>query len=191
MDHDLFQICRADRKPGGKSCILRADERVQLALVAACADEPCAQCRAAGGVRPLYGQIRAGQRLLLSADGDTARLDVGDRVGTGIEVGRDVRGEEDRHALLLAERQERVQQLVARDGVEAGRRLVENQQLRLVRHRNSQLVFDLHALGQLAHALALVQRKLPDEPRVAFAVPAGIEVLRHVRQLPQALALVI
>ena len=131
------------------------------------------------------------QRLLLSADGDTARLDVGDRVGTGIEVGRDVRGEEDRHALLLAERQERVQQLVARDGVEAGRRLVENQQLRLVRHRNSQLVFDLHALGQLAHALALVQRKLPDEPRVAFAVPAGIEVLRHVRQLPQALALVI
>ena len=73
-----------------------------------------------------------GQRLLLSADGDTARLDVGDRVGTGIEVGRDVRGEEDRHALLLAERQERVQQLVARDGVEAGRRLVENQQFCLV-----------------------------------------------------------
>jgi len=59
MYHDLFQICRADRKPGGKSCILRADERVQLALVAVRADEPCAQCRAAGGVRPLYGQICA------------------------------------------------------------------------------------------------------------------------------------
>ena len=102
-----------------------------------------------------------------------------------------MRGEKDRHALLLAERQECVQQLVARDRVEAGRRLVEDQQLRPVRHGSGQLVFDLHALRQLAHAFALIQRKLPDEPRVAFAVPAGIEVLCHVRQLPQALALVI
>lgn len=66
MYHDLFQICRTDCKSGGKPRVLRADERVQLALVAARADEFSAQRCAAGGVRSLYRQICAGQRLLFS-----------------------------------------------------------------------------------------------------------------------------
>lgn len=118
-------------------------------------------------------------------------LDVRDRIRAGVEVRGDVRGEEDRHALLLTERPERVQQLVTRDRVEPGRRLVEDQQLRPVRHGGRQLILDLHALRQLADALALVERKLPDEARVAPVVPPGVKALRDVRQLAQALALII
>ena len=128
-----------------------------------------------------------GPRLLVRAGRDAAMLDVCDRIRAGVKVRGNVRGEEDRHALLLAERPERVQQLVTRDGVKAGRRLVEDQQLRPVRHGGRQLILDLHALRQLADALALVERKLPDEARVAPSSPPGIKALRDVRQLAQAL----
>ena len=59
MHHDLLQICRRKRKAIGQRSVLLVQERFQFALVAVRADEPCAQCRAAGGVRPLYGQICA------------------------------------------------------------------------------------------------------------------------------------
>ena len=132
MYHDLFQICRGAGKSCCKRRVLRTDERIQFTLVAARADEFSAQRCAAGGVRSLYRQICAGQRLLFFADGDAAILDISDRVGAGVEIGCDVRGEEDRYVLLLAERQECVQQFIARNGIEAGRRLVENQQFCLV-----------------------------------------------------------
>ena len=64
MYHDLFQICRGAGKSCRKRRVLRTDERIQFTLVAARADEFSAQRCAAGGVRSLYRQICAGQRLL-------------------------------------------------------------------------------------------------------------------------------
>lgn len=66
MYHDLFQICRGAGKSCCKRRVLRTDERIQFTLVAARADEFSAQRCAAGGVRSLYRQICAGQRLLFS-----------------------------------------------------------------------------------------------------------------------------
>ena len=102
-----------------------------------------------------------------------------------------MRRKQDRHAVLLRKRQEQVEQVVARDWVETGGRLVEDQELCAVAHGQRELVFDLHALGKLARALVLAQAEAFEAAAVHFFVPCGIKPARGVGDLAQALARVI
>src|SRR5215211_1172519 len=86
-----------------------------------------------------------------------------------LDVGEVVRREENRHAALAVHLSQKVADPCLRDHVEADRRLVEEQDLRVVQHRRRELA---------THALA--ERKLPDgrgqERRHLQPLDEGVEV---------------
>lgn len=63
----------------------------------------------------------------------------GDVVGDAFEIARDVAGEEDRVGLVLHELGDDVEELVAGERVEARRRFVEDEEVRVVCERDGRL----------------------------------------------------
>ena len=106
-------------------------------------------------------------------------MDVGDKVGALLEIGYNMRGEQNA-ALPVRDRvAENVQKLVAAHRVKAACRLVEKEEPRPVREGERQRELDPHAGGQLAHALRLFA--------VRGVVPMLIKPRRRLRHIAQAL----
>ena len=76
-------------------------------------------------------------------------------------------------------------ELVARHGVEPARRLIENEQTRIVREREREHIFHAHTGRELRDLLRLVEREQRQVVPVFVLVPAVVKRARHVRDAAQ------
>ena len=80
-----------------------------------------------------------------------------------LDVGDQVRGDDDRCVLAVVA-DDRAQDIVARRGVPAADRLVEQLELRSAAHGKHELDLFLHALGHLTDGLVEIQTELREHP---------------------------
>ena len=106
---------------------------------------------------------------------EAALADDRDPVAGPVHLGDDVRREEDRPA-LLARLADQPEERLLDERVEARRRLVEDQQVRLVLERDDQPDLLLVALAVLAEAAARVEIERLDQPRDVRPVDAAAQV---------------
>ena len=78
-------------------------------------------------------------------------------------------------------------ELVARHGVESARRLVKDEQARIVRERKREHILHAHAGRELRDLLRLVEREQLQIVPVFVLVPAVVKRPRHVRDAAQLL----
>ena len=107
-------------------------------------------------------------------------VDDPDAIGEHVGLLEVLRGEEDGHAVLARQSRHLVPQVGAARGVQAGRRLVEEQHARVMDERERKIQPALHAAG-VAADLAVGRVRQPDalEQLVAARAPLG---LRHALQ---------
>ena len=76
-----------------------------------------------------------------------------------------------------------MQDIIARGGIDAADRLVEQIELRSAAHGKHELDLFLHALGHLADGLVEIQTELREHPFGGCAVKIGKEVAIEIKQL--------
>ena len=118
------------RRPLG---VVALDGQQQLAVGPSDADHVL-PVDGAGSV-PVEDEADAADLLLqiveVAIEAQSSAIEDGDPVSHPLDVGQDVAGEDDGAALLAGQREHGVEQLAAHDGVEVGRRLVEDEDVGL------------------------------------------------------------
>ena len=100
-------------------------------------------------------------------------------VADSLQVGDQVGGQHDADTVDGDDLHEFLQELPARKRVERGDRLVQDQQLRPLRHGERQRELRALPAGQRAGALAEVKSELLDPAGGEGRVPRGIEPVTH------------
>ena len=108
-------------------------------------------------------------------------------IGAAVEVARDMGRAENGLALVLRKADEDIKNLIARDGVEPARRLVEDKQIRRMREREGERKFDFHAGRELGYAFAFIKREKLHIFSVERVVPLGIKARSDCRDGAEAL----
>lgn len=112
-----------------------------------------------------------GDDVLLHREHDAARIDAHDVVRDLLQVAGDVAGHEDAAALVAHVQAQRVERLLAGHRVEAGRGLVEHEQVGVVGQRACQRQLHAHAARQVLHRLVLGQLERVGERAERAGVP--------------------
>ena len=144
--HDVGELLAAGVQAHGDRAGARARRRARRTARARRA--PRAQSSASRGMTSTVGL----ETCALSARGralgdELAAVDDPDAVGEHVGLLEVLRREEDRRALLAGEARDLVPQRGARLDVEAGRRLVEEEDARVVQQREREVEAALHAAG--------------------------------------------
>ena len=108
----------------------------------------------------------------------------GDAVGDALQVGGDVRGEQDRPPAVVGDVQQRAEEIAPGGGIEAGGGLVENEQLRFVTERQHDCELLQRADGEDADLVVAVDVPVREQARDQLVVPPRIERRRVVDQMP-------
>ena len=186
MDHDGFKVgCAHLEAVGlGGGGILGVDQRLQSTVAFPAADEKPTNTVAGSSGFATDGAIGAGELPPGRAGEDPALVDVGDGVGTFLQIGHDLGREQDAGALFGDDITEHIKQVVAGNGIEAAGGFVQENQLGSVRQRQRHRVFDAHALGEFVEFLGLDEFETLQQATVGGLIPGPEEPAEHVGDVP-------
>ena len=116
---------------------------------------------------------------------DATVVDERQVVADAVQVGGDVRGEQDAVSLVEEEVSDDADELVTGGRVQAAGRLVEDEQPCLVRQRHGDHEFHRHATGQVFDLGPQIEAELVEQLAVAPTVPAVVEGTKRPLDLGQ------
>ena len=176
-EHDLLEVDLVLLPAAVVDVPVGAHEQRRLPFGVALADD-VVHARDARGVAARAGQqpvarddLRDRSVQLRGALGERDQV-----IADALELGDDVGGENDRDPLVDDGLHHRVQELAARERVERGHRLVEQQQPRLLGERQRQRDLCLLAAGELTDLLLRGKAETLDSRGGQLLVPARVEL---------------